>query len=52
MIFTAGLAVTGALSARIGGAKVGRAVVRVVVGGALGLTFTYGVGQLFGTAIS
>ncbi len=28
-----------------------RAVVRVVVGGALGLAFTYGVGHLFGTAI-
>ncbi len=48
----AALAVTGALSARIGDANVGRAVVRVVVGGALGLAFTYGVGQLFGTAIS
>ncbi len=48
----AALGVTGALSARIGGANVGRAVARVVVGGALGLAFTYGVGQLFGTAIS
>ena len=27
------------------------AVVRVVVGGALGLAFTYGIGHLFGTAI-
>jgi vacuolar iron transporter family protein len=26
-------------------------VLRVVVGGALGLAFTYGVGHLFGTAI-
>ena len=45
------LALTGALSARLGGSKVRRAVVRVVVGGALGLAFTYGVGNLFGTAI-
>jgi vacuolar iron transporter family protein len=45
------LALTGALSARLGGSNVRRAVVRVVVGGALGLAFTYGVGYLFGTAI-
>ena len=45
------LALTGALSARLGGSDVRRAVVRVVVGGALGLAFTYGVGHLFGTAI-
>ena len=42
---------TGALSARLGGSDVRRAVVRVVVGGAFGLAFTYGVGHLFGTAI-
>jgi vacuolar iron transporter family protein len=45
------LALTGALSARLGGSDVRRAVVRVVVGGALGLGFTYAVGNLFGTAI-
>ena len=45
------LALTGALSARLGGSNVRRAVLRVVVGGALGLGFTYGVGKLFGTAI-
>ena len=45
------LALTGAVSARPGGSKVRRAVLRVVVGGALGLAFTYGVGNLFGTAI-
>jgi vacuolar iron transporter family protein len=48
----AALAVTGALSARIGGSNVHRAVVRVVTGGAIGLAFTYGVGHLFGTAIN
>jgi VIT1/CCC1 family predicted Fe2+/Mn2+ transporter len=46
------LAVTGALSARLGGSNVRRAVLRVVIGGALGLAFTYGIGHLFGTAIS
>ena len=38
-------------SARLGGSDVRRAVLRVVIGGALGLAFTYGVGHLFGTAI-
>jgi VIT1/CCC1 family predicted Fe2+/Mn2+ transporter len=45
------LAFTGAISARLGGSDVRRAVLRVVVGGALGLAFTYGVGRLFGTAV-
>ena len=45
------LALTGALSARLGGSDVRRAVVRVVVGGALGLAFTYEIGRLFGTAV-
>jgi vacuolar iron transporter family protein len=45
------LGLAGALSARIGGSNIRRAVLRVVVGGALGLAFTYGVGHLFGTAI-
>jgi VIT1/CCC1 family predicted Fe2+/Mn2+ transporter len=46
------LGLAGALSARIGGSKVRRAVLRVVIGGAAGLAFTYGVGHLFGTAVS
>jgi vacuolar iron transporter family protein len=45
------LALTGTISARLGGSDVRRAVLRVIVGGALGLAFTYGVGHLFGTAI-
>jgi vacuolar iron transporter family protein len=45
------LGLAGAASARIGESNVRRAVVRVVVGGALGLAFTWGVGHLFGTAI-
>src|SRR3954453_10075292 len=45
------LALTGALSAHLGSSDIRRAVVRVIVGGALGLAFTYGVGHLFGTAV-
>lgn len=45
------LGVAGAVSARIGGSDVRRAVLRVVLGGALGLTLTYLIGLLFGTAI-
>jgi vacuolar iron transporter family protein len=47
----AALALTGALSARIGGGSLWRAVLRVVIGGAAGLGLTYGIGHLFGTAI-
>jgi vacuolar iron transporter family protein len=45
------LGLAGALSARLGGSSIRRAVLRLVIGGALGLAFTYGVGHLFGTAI-
>lgn len=45
------LGLAGAVSARIGGSDVRRAVLRVVVGGALGLTLTYVIGLLFGTAV-
>lgn len=45
------LGLAGAISARIGGSSVSRAVLRVVIGGAAGLTFTYTVGHLFGTVI-
>lgn len=43
------LAATGALSARIGGASVGRTVLRVTTGGALALGATFVVGYLLGT---
>lgn len=46
------LALTGAVSARIGGSNGRRAVLRVVIGGAFGLALTYGIGHLFGAAIS
>lgn len=44
------LALTGALSAHIGGSSRLRATVRVVVGGALALAATYGVGALLGAS--
>jgi VIT1/CCC1 family predicted Fe2+/Mn2+ transporter len=46
------LALAGAVSARIGGSNARRAVIRVVIGGAAGLALTYGIGHLFGTAVS
>jgi VIT1/CCC1 family predicted Fe2+/Mn2+ transporter len=45
----AALALTGAVSARIGGASVGRTIARVVIGGALALAATFAVGWLLGT---
>lgn len=45
------LGLTGAVSARLGGGDVRRAVLRVVLGGAAGLAITYGVGQLVGAAV-
>jgi len=46
------LAITGVLSARLGGSNARRAVIRVLIGGTAGLAFTYGIGALFGAAIS
>lgn len=46
----AALALTGVVSARLGGSNPRRAVIRVLIGGALGLALTYGIGHLFGTA--
>ncbi|QYG93497.1 VIT family protein [Iamia sp. SCSIO 61187] len=45
------LAGTGVLSARLGGAAVGRAVVRLVGGGAAALAVTYAIGEALGTAV-
>jgi VIT1/CCC1 family predicted Fe2+/Mn2+ transporter len=42
------LALTGAVSAKLGGSNASRAVLRVLLGGALGLALTYGIGHLFG----
>ncbi|AQQ16362.1 VIT family protein [Corynebacterium glaucum] len=46
------LAVTGYLSAKLGNAKPLRAVVRLVIGGALALAVTFGVGSLLGTSVA
>lgn len=43
------LALTGSVSARLGGGRRGRAVLRVVVGGALAMAITYGIGWLADT---
>ncbi len=42
------LAATGAVGAKIGNANVGRAVIRVIIGGALALAATYFIGHLLG----
>lgn len=44
------LALTGAMGARIGGAPVGRATARVVLGGALALVATFAIGSALGTS--
>ncbi|BDZ46286.1 VIT1/CCC1 transporter family protein [Naasia aerilata] len=45
------LALTGATGAVLGGARKLRATIRVVVGGALAMAVTFGIGALLGTAI-
>ncbi len=45
------LAGLGTWSARLGGAPVPRAVLRIVLGGALAMGLTAGIGYLFGTAL-
>jgi VIT1/CCC1 family predicted Fe2+/Mn2+ transporter len=46
------LVLTGAVSAGLGGAPKGRAVVRNVVGGGLALAITYAIGHMVGAAIA
>jgi VIT1/CCC1 family predicted Fe2+/Mn2+ transporter len=41
---------TGALSAYLGGARWGPAMIRLVAGGAIAMAVTFGVGQLLGAA--
>jgi VIT1/CCC1 family predicted Fe2+/Mn2+ transporter len=48
----AALVLTGAVSARLGGAPAQRAVMRNVIGGGLALAITYGIGHLVGAAIA
>jgi len=46
------LALTGWLSARAGGGNPRRSVLRVLIGGAIGLAVTYVIGQLTGAAVN
>jgi VIT1/CCC1 family predicted Fe2+/Mn2+ transporter len=46
------LTITGFLSATVGNASRKKAIVRVVLGGAVAMALTYLVGHLFGTAVS
>ncbi len=48
MVVLLALALTGWVSAALGGARPARAVVRLLVGGAAAMAVTYGVGQLIG----
>ena len=45
------LALTGTISAALGGVGKSRAVLRVVAGGAVAMLVTYGIGQFLGTAV-
>jgi VIT1/CCC1 family predicted Fe2+/Mn2+ transporter len=45
------LAVLGALGGYLGGAPLGRAAVRVTIGGALAMAVTAGIGRIFGVAM-
>ena len=51
VVVVVALAATGYLSARLGGARPGPAVLRLVLGGAAGMAITYGIGALLGTAV-
>ena len=46
------LALTGFVSAKLSETHSGRAAVRLVIGGALGLAVSYGVGAIFGAAVA
>lgn len=45
------LAFTGTLSAKVGGAEVKRATIRVVLGGAVAMAVTFSIGKLFGVSV-
>jgi VIT1/CCC1 family predicted Fe2+/Mn2+ transporter len=46
----AALAATGAAGAALGNAPVGRATIRVMIGGALALLVTFAIGSLLGVS--
>ncbi|GAA4681766.1 VIT1/CCC1 transporter family protein [Gordonia humi] len=45
------LAFTGALGAKLGGSRIPRATIRMVIGGALAMAVTYGIGAAFGQVV-
>jgi VIT1/CCC1 family predicted Fe2+/Mn2+ transporter len=51
VVVLAALALTGAVSARLGSASLGRATTRLVVGGAVAMAVTFGIGHLVGVAV-
>jgi VIT1/CCC1 family predicted Fe2+/Mn2+ transporter len=51
VVVVAALAATGYLSAWLGGARPGRAVLRLVLGGAVAMAVTYAIGAVVGTAV-
>jgi VIT1/CCC1 family predicted Fe2+/Mn2+ transporter len=52
VVVAVALAVTGVTSAKLGGARPGRAVARNVVGGILAMGITFAIGTLLGTAVA
>jgi VIT1/CCC1 family predicted Fe2+/Mn2+ transporter len=50
VVVLAALAATGAAGAALGGAPVGRATIRVMIGGALALLITFAIGSLLGVS--
>jgi VIT1/CCC1 family predicted Fe2+/Mn2+ transporter len=44
------LVITGTVSAKVGGANISKAVIRVVLGGALAMAVTYEIGRIFGVS--
>jgi VIT1/CCC1 family predicted Fe2+/Mn2+ transporter len=48
----AALTLTGVISARLGGSSRRTAVLRVILGGALAMAVTFGLGHLFGRIVS
>jgi VIT1/CCC1 family predicted Fe2+/Mn2+ transporter len=50
VVVLAALAATGAAGAALGRAPVGRATIRVMIGGALALLVTFGIGRLLGVS--
>lgn len=48
----AGLTLTGAVSAHLGSSPKVPAILRLVIGGALGMAVTYGVGEVLGTTVA